>query len=392
MKQALSIHGFRTRRIVPNSFARVVQTLLVPIFLLMSQAGAAKDSLQGLVEEAMTGTGTPAVAALVMRNGKIVDQAVHGVRRNDRPPLAATDDSWLLGSTSKVMTVALVARLVEKGTLSWDASLERMLPDLVKTMRPEYRKVTLTELLSHRAGLPENARDHAFVESFFVDARPLTEQRAAYISRALQDAPETPPGSAFGYSNTGFLIAAVVAERATKTSFEDLMQREVFRPLGMLSAGFGPPPDGQPVGHRGGKPVTKTMVHFDDGVPMAFTPAGNMHMSLHDWALFCLDQMAGSHGRGKLLTPASYRLMQTAQPDSPSGLDWGVQKSIAGRQGPVLVHGGSDGNSLAWVVLFPVSESGILVVANGAEDMDGDKATRAVLGALFPDFSTDAVK
>jgi hypothetical protein len=134
------------------------------------------------------------------------------------------------------------------------------------------------------------------------------------------------------------------------------------------------------------------MVHFDDGVPMAFTPASNMHMSLHDWALFCLDQMAGSHDRGKLLTPASHRLMQTAQPDSPSGLDWGVQKSIAGRHGPVLVHGGSDGNSLAWVVLFPVTESGILVVANRAEDMGGDKATRPVLGGLFPSSSTEASK
>jgi CubicO group peptidase (beta-lactamase class C family) len=392
MKQTPSFHDFRTRRIIPNSLARLVHRLLVPIFLLMSQTGAAKDNLQGLVEEAMAGTDTPALATLVMRNGKIVDQAVHGVRRNDRPALAASDDAWLLGSTSKVMTVALVARLVEQGTLSWDASLESMLPELATTMRPEYRNTTLTALLSHRAGLPENARDHAFVESFFVDTRPLTTQRAAYVSRALQDAPETPPGSAFGYSNTGFLIAAAIAERVAKTSFEDLMRREVFRPLGMLSAGFGPPPDGQPVGHRGGKPVTKAMVHFDDGVPMAFSPAGNMHMSLHDWALFCLDQMAGSHGRGRLLSPASYRLMQTAQPDSPSGLDWGVQKSIAGRQGPVLVHGGSDGNSLAWVVLFPQSESGILVVANGAEDMGGDKATRAVLGSQFPGFSTEAVK
>jgi hypothetical protein len=79
--------------------------------------------------------------------------------------------------------------------------------------------------------------------------------------------------------------------------------------------------------------------------------------------------------------------MQTAQPDSAAGLDWGVQDSIAGRRGPVLAHGGSDGNSLAWVVLFPETGNGVLVAANAAEDMGGDQATKAVLGALFPSLS-----
>ncbi len=363
------------------------RTLALGLLLLLSQAAAAADKLDALLKKAMAGTQTPAVAVLVIRDGHIAQQAVRGVRRNDRPDAATRDDIWLLGSTSKVMTVAMIARLVEHGQLSWDAPLETMLPDLAAGMRPEYRRVTLVQLLSHRAGLPENARDHAFVESFFADTRPLPEQRLAFITTALKDAPETAPGTAFGYSNTGFLIAAVIAERTTKTSFEDLMQREVFAPLGMASAGFGPTPDGQPRAHRGGKPVTAAMTHYDDGVPLVYTPAGNMHMSLHDWAAFCVDQLAGSRGHGKLLTPASYRLMQTAQPDSPSGLDWGVQGSIAGRKGPVLVHGGSDGNSLAWVALFPNTGNGVLVVANAADDMGGDKATKAVLGGLFPALS-----
>ena len=79
--------------------------------------------------------------------------------------------------------------------------------------------------------------------------------------------------------------------------------------------------------------------------------------------------------------------MQTAQPGSPSGMDWGVQDSIAGRAGPVLVHGGSDGNWLAWAVLFPESGTGVLVVANATDDMGGDKATRAAMGSLFAELS-----
>ena len=343
--------------------------------------------LDALLKEAMEGTKTPALGALVMRDGTIAQQAVRGVRRSDGAEAVGADDVWLIGSTGKPMTVALIAKLVDRGVLSWDAPLAKLLPDLADTMRPEYRSVTLIQLLSHRSGLPENILDLKFLDTFFVDKRPLPQQRLAFITQALKDAPVAAPGTEFNYCNTGFLIAAVIAERSTGMDFEELMRREVFQPLDMASAGFGPTKAGQPLGHRGGKPVTVAPKVSDDGVPMMYTAAGNMHMSLADWARFCLDQLAGSQGRGKLLTRASYQLMQTAQPGSPSGLDWGIQDSIAGRQGPVLVHGGSDGNWLAWAVLFPNTGTGVLVVANATEDMGGDKATKTVLGALFPTLS-----
>ena len=329
---------------------------------------------------------TPAVGMAVIRDGKIADVAVRGVRRNDSAGAVTPENVWLIGSTSKPMTTALIAKLVDRGTLSWDAPLSSMLPDLAASMREEYRAVTLVQLLSHGAGLPENLRDLTHIDPYFTDTRPLPEQRLAYITEALQDAPVAKDDAAFSYSNTGFLIAAVIAERASGKPFEALMRDEVFVPLGMSSAGFGPTGDGQIRGHRAGKPVI-VLAKADDGVPMMFTSAGNMHMSLRDWARFCIDQLAGSRGNGKLLKPESYRLMQTARPGSPAGLDWGVQPTIAGRRGPVLTHGGSDGNWLAWVALFPRENSGVLVVANAANDMDGDRVTHAALGELLPTLS-----
>jgi len=343
-------------------------------------------ALKTILAKAMTGTATPALGALVIRDGKIAEQAVHGVRRNDRPEPVRTADAWLIGSTAKPMTAALVARLVDKGLLAWDAPLATLLPDLADGMRPEYKAVTLKQLLSHRSGLAENLQDAKALDAFFTDTRPLPEQRDALARAALAEAPAAAPGSEFVYSNTGFLVAALVVERATGKNFEALMADEVFRPLGMASAAFGPVPDGGIHGHRAGKsagPMLKSV----DGVPRVYTSAGNVHMSLHDWARFCLDQLAGGRGNGSLLSPASYRLMQTAQPGSGSGLDWGVQDGIAGRKGPVLVHGGSDGNWLAWVVLFPEANSGALVIANAADDMGADRATHAVVAAILPSLS-----
>jgi CubicO group peptidase (beta-lactamase class C family) len=249
-------------------------------------------------------------------------------------------------------------------------------------MRPEYRSVTLRELLSHYSGLPHDVSDLKYFNGFFSDARPLPRQRLDYVVRALKDAPVVPPGTAFSYSNTGFVIAAVIAERAAGMPFEKLMRREVFQPLGMTSAGYGQPGAGEPRGHVGGKPAA-----MNDGNPLMFAPAGNIHLSLRDWAKFCLDQLDGPTGGGRLLTAASYRLMQTAPAGKEVGLGWGVVDSVAGRKGPALTHAGSDGNWYAVVVLFPTLDDGALVVANAGENMGGDKAARAALKALLPDLA-----
>ena len=117
------------------------------------------DELHAAVAAAMAGSKVPAVGAVIMRSGAIEAQAVHGVRQAGGKAAVAADDVWLIGSTGKVMTVAMIARLVERGVLSWDTPLDAMLPEHAASMRPEYRKATLVHLLSHRAGLPRDLRN-----------------------------------------------------------------------------------------------------------------------------------------------------------------------------------------------------------------------------------------
>ncbi|MDQ1832105.1 serine hydrolase domain-containing protein [Massilia scottii] len=360
--------------------------VIAALTLASAARAAAPDKLDAIVKSAMAGSKVPAVGAVILRDGAVSAQTVQGRQRSDQPRRAGTDDVWLIGSTGKVMTVAMIARLAERGVLAWNVPLEKTLPDLAAGMLPDYRQLTLLQLLSHRAGLPRDLINLKGAEHFFTDTRPTAQQRLAYIAEALRDKPELAPGTAFAYSNTGFLIAAAIAEKATGETYEALMRKEVFAPLAMRHAGFGNTGNGQNRGHQHGKPMLD-MVKFDDGAPAMFAPAGFLHMSLADWARFNLDQLAGAKGQGKLLTPASSKLMQTAQPDSPAGLDWGVQAAIAGRQGPALVHQGSDGNWLAIAVLFPEQGSGALVVANAAEDMGADKVLNGIFGKLFPTLS-----
>ncbi len=364
-------------------------TRLALIFCLAVLAAgpvrAQEPSLAEGMAAAMEDQAVPALGLLVIRDGVVVDQDVRGLRAVDGAEAVTLEDRWNLGSDGKAMTATMVARLVERGLLRWDAPLSEMLPELAGDMRPEYRDVTLLDLMSHRAGLPENLSDLAWFQKFYSDERPQAEQRLEYLRRAVAEAPVGPARGEGSYSNTGLLLAGAIAEHATGKPYAELMQEEVFAPLGMTSATFDQTPDaGEAVGHIDGRVAVAT-----DGNPEMLTPAGGVRMTLADWARFCVDQMAGEHGRGRLLTEASYRLLHTPQGDTIMALGWGVPPRIAGRIGRVLTHGGSDGNWFAFVALFPDTENGVLAVANAAESMGGDvavrTAARAVLVTLAPE-------
>jgi CubicO group peptidase (beta-lactamase class C family) len=272
------------------------------------------------------------------------------------------------------MTPTMIARLVERGILSWDAPLERLLPELRTEMDPGYRKVTLRELLSHRAGLHDEI-DSDVYEAFYSDRRPLHDQRLAYVRMALKSPPAYPPGTDARYSNRG----TIIAEDATGLSYEALMQREVFGPLDIRSAVFTPTRPGDLTGHEGGKPQFGP--HADN--PPVDRPAGEVRLTMDDWARFAIDQMEGERGRGKLLKAESYYELHTGQGGTIYGLGWGVRPTLDGVDGRFLTHGGSNGCWLARIVLAPDTEDGFLITANSA-DGGADKAEAEIETVLVP--------
>lgn len=371
-------------RHVRATFSLVPALVAAALLGVASPAGA--ENLHAALSAALKGTQAPAVGVLVMRDGKVASVAVEGVRRNDRPDPVQVGDVWQIGSGAKPMTATLIAKLVDRGVLNWQTPLAKMLPHLAGAMRPEYQSVTLVQLLSHQSGLPHDASDTKFIDSLMTDTRPLPAQRLALIARALKDKPVAPPGTRFNYSNTGFLVAAVIAERATGVSYENLMRREVFAPLGIMSEGVGIPGSAEPRGHINGKPVLLAA----DSNPLAYAPAGGWYLSLRDWAKYCLDQMAGANGHGRLLKTATYRFMQSPQiktGDDEVGLDWGISPTVMGYTGTFLTHGGSDGMWYADVVLLPAKDSGVLTVSNAGKNMGGDKAAARALKAALSEIA-----
>jgi CubicO group peptidase (beta-lactamase class C family) len=347
-----------------------------------SADGRAASREANALRHALETSKTPGMAVLEILNGVAQSEAVSGVRRIHQQDLVQVGDRWNLGSDGKAMTATMVARLVEKGKLHWNTPLAQLLPELAANMQPQYRDVTLLELMSHRTGLPENHDDLPYFYTLLTDKRPLPAQRLAYLRKAVADSPVAPARGEKHYSNTGLILAGAAAERAAGKPFEQLMQEEVFGPLHMKSATFSQSVGARElVGHVDGRPADQPK----DSNPQMFMPAGGVRMSMADWARFCVDQMNGEQGQGKLLKPETYRLLHTGQGGTNSALGWGLASAPLGRQGPALTHNGSDGNWYAIVVLFPKTKNGLLVAANAAESMGGDKATVSVARELIGD-------
>lgn len=351
--------------------------LTLAVLLILTPVHAAASDLDQVLAKGMEGKAVPATAVMILRDYKVDAVAVRGGRRMDQPTPVSAADRWHLGSNGKAMTATMIARLVEQGVLSWDRPLAQMLPELASSMRPEYRDVTLQDLLSHRAGLGDILDDtDPFFQSFYRDRSSPTEQRRRWAVELLSRPPAAPKRGKNVYSNTGYIVAAYAAERATGKDYERLMQEEVFGPLGISSATTGFPEAGEAFGHLKGAPATPANAN-----PPVFNPAGGWRMTLQDWGIFCLEHLEGARGRGKLLKVDTYRMLHTAQGETRAALGWGASPQSLGRQGPALTHSGSDGTWYALVVLFPKTGAGVLTVANAAEDMGGDKATSEIIRA-----------
>src|SRR5258705_10183619 len=93
------------------------------------------------------------MAAAVLRGERIIAQGAAGVRKRGTAERITLDDRFHLGSCTKAMTATLVAMLVEEGKVNWTTTLGELFADTVKPMHPAWEKVTLRQVLAHRAGL-----------------------------------------------------------------------------------------------------------------------------------------------------------------------------------------------------------------------------------------------
>src|SRR5579871_265205 len=313
---------------------------------------AAVQNLNAVLEPIRQKYELPALAAAVVLDRQLAAEGAVGVRRAGHEEPVTLHDRFHLGSCTKSMTATLCGILVDKGKLKWTTTIGEAFPKLKDKIHPDYHAVTLDELLSHRSGLPEDREpDPVLWPKILALKGPLKDQRLALAELVLHDKPKAPRGTRFQYSNDGYTIAGAMCEQATGKAWEDLMRELLFRPLGMTTAGFGPPGKAgavdQPWGHQvedKKKPVPLAP-NADADNPAVIAPAGTVHCSVGDWARYARLHLGGGPG---LLKPETLRKLHTAR----TGEDYAYGWQLLGG-GKILIHDGSNGFWYAVIWLMP---------------------------------------
>jgi len=338
---------------------------LVPLLLLAATAHGApyeentkSKKIEAALAEAVAEAKVPGMVAAITSSEGVLAIGSAGVRKDGTDAKLTEQDHIHLGSCTKAMTSVLIATLVSEGKLTWETSLTAVLPELKGKIHPDHHTITVWQLLTHRAGVEANAENwwvHGKVE--------LKKRRLAILVANLKEAPTRKQG-AYHYSNLGYLMAGCMAEKLTGSTWETLMRKRIFEPLGMKSAGFGPPgtlgKTDQPWGHvRSGEGWRPRQ--FDNAE--ALGPAGRVHASFADWAKFLAMQLPGSNtiglnrkALGKLITPTG---------NYAGG--WRVTKRSWGK-GTVLNHSGSNTMWYALVWVAPQLDRAFLVATNSRDD------------------------
>jgi len=317
------------------------------------------DSIQHILTEVVNDGKAPGMIAAIISSDSVLAIASAGVRKAGSDVKFTTNDLVHLGSCTKAMTATMLATLVAEGKMSWKMKLIDAIPSLKHEIHPDFHKITLWQLLTHRAGIQKNVKNWAAHSNKEIKARRLM---------ILQDNLKKPSGytrGEFNYSNFGYMIAACMAENITGQSWENLMIQRVFEPLEMTTAGFGAPGSDklidQPWGHE--KSWNKWKPSYED-TPAALGPAGRIHCSIEDWAKFLALQLNNENP----ILEKKY-LDKLIEPTGFYAAGWGVANETdqPWAKGIALLHSGSNAVWYCSVTVAPGLNRAYLVVTNSRD-------------------------
>ncbi len=214
----------------PNDMIRILFSLL--FFTLSTIAGVAVQGQQTAVSPdkarqidafmmhaAENGLFNGAI--LVAEHGEVIYRKSFGYADFENSVPLAPETAFYLASVSKQFTTMAVMMLKEEGKLSYTDPLSKYFPAF-----PAYaRGVTIRHLMTHTSGIPDHYRLGAY--------KPDLTNRDVYELLVKQDSLDFRPGDMYRYSNGGYVLLAMIVEKASGKPFYEFMKEKIFDPLDM---------------------------------------------------------------------------------------------------------------------------------------------------------------
>jgi D-alanyl-D-alanine carboxypeptidase len=284
-----------------------------------------------------------AVGALVeVRDEHGLWRGTSGVAAQGTTRAVPADGRFRAGSITKTFVATVVLQLAGEGRLRLDDPIEAWLPGAV----PDGHRITLRHLLNHTSGLYDVVRTLPKPPSpeFFAD-RWRTWTAAELVARAVANPPTTEePGSAYSYSNTGYLLLGQIIEKVTGRSYATEIERRITRPLrlhGTSLPGTGPRiPGPHPRGYVPAAPGSPPpLVDYTEMNPSVFGAGGEMISTTRDLNRFFAALLGGrllpGHLLDEMMTPGTETRaygLGLAWRDTPCGI------RVYGNDGDALAY------------------------------------------------------
>ena len=360
--------------------ARVVGVTLLALLALPASAFATPREVSGALDfsgineaanEAVASGEIPGAVVLVGRGDDILLHRAYGSRRLLPQPAPMTVDTIfdLASLTKPFGTTLAVMRLVERGAIKLDAPLGRYLKEF---RDKQYDEITIKRLLTHSAGLVAYPPNGTVSAGF--------PRAASAIAKLPLD---YPPGSAFQYSDTGFILLAEVVRRVSGAPLDRYLEKTVFKPLGLNDTSFHPK-----AGALGRVAPTEFVnglllrgeVH-DQRARLLGGVAGHAGMFSTSADLSRIIRMLLNRGtldRHRIFEPATVKEMWEPAPDSKGSraLGWDVSSSFSKTMAPFFPEGsvGHLGFTGTAVWIDPPTRSYLIVLTNRVHPYGGGAA------------------
>ncbi|KAL4732931.1 beta-lactamase/transpeptidase-like protein [Aspergillus similis] len=314
----------------------------------------------------------PGLAVSVVRSGTTYAKG-YGLANTTTSTPVTPDTLFFAGSTTKAHTAAAVSLLVANNThyphVQWNTPLHTLLPEFILSDPYATTHLTLTDILSHRSGLPR----HDTV-LFHQD---LTLQAAVDKLKYLPMTEEI--RTKFQYCNLMYVVAAHLVEKMTNQSLYEFLRENLWGPLNMHSTYLDTAPalaDKREIseGYFFNPSTNQTVATNLEYSPVV-RGAGNILTSVNDYAKWVSALLVRAppiseegytalFGAHSIVTPVVNSPFSA--PDS-YGFGWFLQ-SYKGLQ--IIQHGGDQVGFGALVILLPEKETGLTILGNEMMGME----------------------
>jgi len=341
-----------------NSIYKIMSIIVLVMFFTIVSA----QDLTIVAKDIIKRNGIPEMSFAVINRDSILILNTLGHRKisdlNEKPN-ANVKDFFHIGSNTKAITGFIAAYLVEKDKIKWDTKFFDLFPELKRKSNPEYYNITLEDLFTHRARIQPFTSGEEFKNCPEFTGN-KQEKRSKFVEFVLT-VPPVESNVNYNYSNAGYSMAAVMLEKVSGKSWEELCT-EILKEKLKIDFAFGWPNrnyENQPYGHivdNGELIPLPPETEYDLSL---IEPAGDLSMNIENYVKFIQLNIKGLSKENTILKPETFEYLHTANNEYAIG--WA--NNVTDRR-QISSHAGSDGTFFAYTVIDREKKIGYIVMIN----------------------------